>query len=428
MVFMGQPPLSSSGTAIVSKIDGDVYTEWENRTDYGDLVEGYGLGVMSDPAKVLANIEARAGYQPALLPYHPLIVGMTGVFNPTIPPKEQTFLPNEDEPVETFYSYNQDDWPLTWGSTERFTPEQPVFRTHQTDPTIVVDAGNALNGNFFYDHELDVEIGPSIVDGSGPNGPNEFSGDIHLRRAPLRDPLENIQEPDFAGFTPLEPEEADGRLLTYASGLIGSGGLDPDDYYWNDDDGAEPFLLTETLRLTETENSLSPGGPVSPHYLINGSISNRQSIFHKSDGSLHVRETFAGLQLEGVTLVVDGDLDLGASAIGRPIPISGTGSTLVVKGQLTLGNAYINAGDQGFVIYADDIVLKGGGDFFGLMIAKNSITVLSQDESPLKVQGGIMCAGEGGVTLRGAEVKHEPRYLKGINGAGEFSVTSWKKL
>ena len=142
---------------------------------------------------------------------------------------------------------------------------------------------------------------------------------------------------------------------------------------------------------------------------------------------------------------MDNDLNLGASAFEpvdkngngtiepeeRPIQISGSGATLIVNGQLALGNANFNAGDQAFVIFAKDIVIKAGGHFKGLLIASRSITILSQDDDSLYIEGGIACADEdlgGGITIRGAHVKHEPRYLKGINGAGDFYLASWRKI
>ena len=210
------------------------------------------------------------------------------------------------------------------------------------------------------------------------------------------------------------------------------------------DDGPSAAFLSQTLTLTEDRASVNGiEVPRRPQYTINGSLSNRQSIFHRDSETLFVRESQAGLNLQGVTLRVKGDLDLGASGFeGRDldgdgdstddsIQISGAGATLIVDGQLILGNANINAGDQAFVIFAKDIVIKAGGTFNGLLIASRSVSILSQDKNTLTIEGGIACADKelgGGITIRGAHIKHEPRYLKGINGAGDFYLASWRKV
>ena len=343
------------------------------------------------------------------------------------------------DPDEILYAYEKvdaDEWPHSWGDTESVEAERPYLAPYPASTTFFNDVGSVVDGDFYYSHEIDQPIGAVIVEPSnvGPSGENKFNGEIHLKRAPHRDPLEGIENNkafSTSGFTALNIPPPDGTLWQFAADVTtggNSGVFDSSVFETNNDDGSEPALLTETLRLTESENSL--GGPTSPHYVIEGSASNRQTIYDKASERLFVREMFAGLELQGVTLRVEGDLDLGAGAFaedGKSIPISGSGATLIVDGQLTLGNAQINAGDQGFVMYAKDIVLKGGGDFRGLLIAKNSITVLSQGKTPLRIEGGVMCAGEGGIVLRGAEIKHEQRFLKAVNGAGDFYMASWRK-
>lgn len=445
MAFFGQPDLTyPHSTTLPSHVEGDLYTNWRVTDDagqlinYGTLVDGYGLGELTDPDKILANREARAGYQPSKLPYHPLIIGMRGYVRQAPRRKYVRKRPTSD-PDEILYAYEKvdaDEWPHSWGDTESVEAERPYLAPYPASTTFFNDVGSVVDGDFYYSHEIDQPIGAVIVEPSnvGPSGENKFNGEIHLKRAPHRDPLEGIENNkafSTSGFTALNIPPPDGTLWQFAADVTtggNSGVFDSSVFETNNDDGSEPALLTETLRLTESENSL--GGPTSPHYVIEGSASNRQTIYDKASERLFVREMFAGLELQGVTLRVEGDLDLGAGAFaedGKSIPISGSGATLIVDGQLTLGNAQINAGDQGFVMYAKDIVLKGGGDFRGLLIAKNSITVLSQGKTPLRIEGGVMCAGEGGIVLRGAEIKHEQRFLKAVNGAGDFYMASWRK-
>lgn len=413
ITLMGQPEHEPSlAFPMPTHVDGDVYTSWKGNRIQGTPVAGYGHLGLTDPSKLLANLEARAGYHPQQPPYHPLIIGMPVGYNP---PSTHTTV-NDDDENELFYLYDESQLVHNLDGFEgsvTFHPGQPFFD----------DIHNLLEGDLFYDHDLGFEIVPVQV---GSAEVNRMEGDIHMRRGLAADPLVGIG-PDSngfssTGFTPL-------NLLTPSDEAVNIFGLDPAQVFIDDDNGSEPYLMTETLRLTENENSL--GGSISSHYVIDRSVSNRQVLY--SDGGagpkgLYVREVLAGLELEGVVLHVKGDLDLGASVLDKEIPISGSGATLVVDGQLIVGNAQINAGDQGFVIYAKDIVLKGGGSFYGLMIAENSVTILSQGDKALEIQGGLLCAGEGGITLRGAQVKHDPQYLKAINGGGDFYLASWSEL
>lgn len=409
MVLMGQPEHQPTlSFPMPSKIEGDAFTSWLGAVAGGGTVRsGYGLGPLTDPSKLLANVEARAGYHPRRTPDYPMIIGMPVGYNP---PPLPIVLDRENDQI--LYSYDSLVKDFNEAQVDpTFSPGLPQFN----------DIGNLLDGDFFYDHDLGEEVPPVLV---GEEGENQMAGRHRLRRGPVLDPLAQMSggaDPtarfSSAGFVPLNlPLPPDDTATRF--------GLAPADVEQDDDDGQAPFLLRETLTLTESENST--GGSLSSHYVVDGSVSNRQVLYH--GGKLMVREVAAGLVLQGTVLHVKGDLDLGASVLDQPIPISGSGSTLVVDGKLVLGNAHIDAGDQGFVIYAEDIVLKGGGTFYGLMIAANSLTILSQSEQPLKVEGGIMCGGLGGIVLRGAEVKHEPRYLKSVNGGGEYYLSSWTEL
>ena len=108
--------------------------------------------------------------------------------------------------------------------------------------------------------------------------------------------------------------------------------------------------------------------------------------------------------------------------------IFGNNATLIVNGRLTLANGTIDASDQGFVLYAHDIMMKAGGTYRGLIVAENSITIAPGAGERLVVEGGLMAGGGGGITLRSVEVHHNPKYLKMVNGAGDFTVIGWQKL
>lgn len=429
VALMGQPePGTPNPYPQPSHVQGKVYTQWFGDSGNGGTVNtGYGFGPLTDPSDVLANVEARAGYQPTQKLQHPLIIGLNLIKNPTEIPQVV-----EKRPDEIFYKYSLGQLKRKLNQMET----DPVFSP--SGPT-VVDKKNVLDGDFVYDHDKGVKIGPSL---GGDPGDNLHNGEIVLKRGLALDPLAEMKKTGndpaqaFAGksFTkvpmslpPLDTESVFGLSdLTAVGGGKGNGngnGAVSTVVEKDDDDGAEPFLLTKTLKLTEADGA---------HFEIDGSVSNRQVLYCDTADDAHnglfVREVDAGLELQGVVLHVKGDLDLGATQLDKPIPISGAGATLVVDGKLVLGNAHIDAQDQGFVIYAKDIVLKGGGTFYGLMVASNSITILSQEKKPLHIEGALMCGGPGGVTLRGADIKHEPRYLKSINGGGDLVLTCWSKL
>ena len=424
VVLMGQPkhePRLSFDKP--SQVKGDIFTSWRGNLAAGGAEStGYGLGRLDTPRRLLANVEASSGYQPRSRPNHPLILGMELGFNP--PPEKRDIF---KVPGFAFYRYLDTD----------ITAE---LNSHQKDPTFgagephFTDQGNHLEGDFFYDHDLGVKVEPLYL---GAPGDNTMDGRSIERRAPVLDPLAEISGDGASPMEAFHAEQFEVLKLKKArasdSTQAWNAYLEPllGDWNWSqfelvDEGDEEPYFLDETLRLTRGENST--GGKVTSHYTIRGSVSNRSVIYEKVRKQLFVRESRAGLDLQGVVLHVHGDLDLSADGSGEPIPISGAGATLIVEGQLVLGNAQIHAEDQGFVVYAKDIVLKGGGKFFGLMIAENSMTILSQSGNTLEIEGGVLCGGRGGIVLRGARVKHEPRYLKAINAGGEFYLHSWAEL
>lgn len=406
-----------------SLVEGDVYTTWEGlQAGGGTLRQGYGFGRLNDPSKVLANLEARQGFQPERPPDHHLLVGCPLGFNP---PRSPSLVHSESDSERLFYHYNLAALARHLHDVEdspNFSPEQRVG----------VDSGNRLQGDFVYDHSLDAEIPPVVQVGS------EHRGRTRLHRGLALDPLEQIQEATpgpgsslpHASYQPLLLPRPDYELAEIFE--LPAGDLEVDD---GDGEREPPFLLAEDLILTESENST--GGPLSTHYVVEGSVSNRQVVYHRQGpgAGVYIRENRAGLKMQGTVLHVRGDLDLssrtdlegGGSSGSREIEIYGAGATLIVDGQLILGNATVSAQDQGFVLYARDIVLKGGGHFCGLMIAENSITILSQDRE-LTIQGALLCAGLGGITLKGTRIEHDPDYLKSLHGAGDLELSSWYKL
>lgn len=459
IILMGQPELKVPDAGnLPTRVQGDVYTMWDvelgmsGRIANNFKAHGYGLGPMRSASQLLANLEARVGFQPYRLELEPLVIGMRGHLN--FPPRRFGIRPNDDQ-TELFYYYNPDSWdygrwPRKWGEEEvyavkdtaMFPPPGGFSFDH-----IYNEVGSVLEGDLFYSSKtggspVEAIVFPSSSPGAYPyrelDWPlreNRFEGRVYRRRKPSQDPFATLRD----GATLEEsgqlvtPRDLDGvaPIREYAAEIleIGSPKLETK----NDLGLPPPSFLTETLVFTENRASLN-GEELPPHprYTINGSLSNRQVAFHEDSETLFVRESNAGLDLQGVTVHVKGDLDLGAASFDwdEAVLVRGVDATLVVDGQLVLGNAHIDGGDQAFVIYARDIVIKGGGTFRGLLIASRSISIVSDGQRPLRIEGGIACTDDeasGGITIRGADIVHDARYLKAINGGGEFYLSSWQK-
>ncbi len=426
IVLMGQP---APGDPSPSRVKGDIYTSWQgDGANGGTIVTGYGIGQLIEPRDLLAHMEAKTGFHPHKKPDFPAIIGMEYGRSPD--------LVRLDSPASTstdhyfFYS--------------KGTSGMPDFPTAVTADSLRpislegADGGNILDGDFVYHHDKDVPKLDPIILGTTPNvgtlapdRANEYLGSSVRKRSLVADPLAQVGANPFpaSSFTALPGlQPADEKLVSegFPDLMLQVHGSD---FIPDKSKGAPAYFLKDDL--------VQNGG----HVTVNGTLSNRQVVYYKGTEAhgpgLYVRERRVGMSLQNTVLHVKGDLDLGASSFAAPdndpstddesITISGAGATLIVDGQLILGNAVINAQDQGFVIFARDIVLKGGGNFHGLMIASNSITILSQDQ-PLKIRGALMCAGVGGIVLKGCDLEYDPEYVKSVHGGGDFAVTAWKRL
>lgn len=416
VVLMGKPAHASAPSgARGSHVIGDVYTQWDaNQAFPMDKLKAatYGYGKLEQPSQLLANTVARMGWHiDFAFTDNPLLIGINTGLNPSYKPDLSTH--SNDETV--YYWYDSAAVKKNLGDTE---DAMPLF---DTPNWMIPNEDNSLEGDFVIDYNADSRnIRPIIFP---PEDTNKFNGEIHVRRGLALDPLyfykkEKAEDIDFEadGYTPVSlsypPRDWEDKVTFSGTTVY---------------DASEPFVLTETLRLSQGENST--GGPTSSHYKINGNVSNQHVFYCPEERKLCVRENHAGLQLQDVVLYVKGDLNLGADQFADPIKVYGSGATLIVDGTLVLGNAHFDAVDQGFVIFARRIVLTGGGEFRGLMIATEGINILSRSaDDPLTIYGALMCGGYGGVQLRGTNVQHEPRYLKAVNGGGDFYLSAWQKV
>lgn len=150
-------------------------------------------------------------------------------------------------------------------------------------------------------------------------------------------------------------------------------------------------------------------------------------------------QTSGGLRLRNTILYIGGNLDLSSDAAGRhAVGIEGSNSTLIVKGTLALSGGRLDSRDQGLVILANDIVMRAHGDYRGLIIAKNSLTILSDvgsargdtTDKTLTIRGGVICGNQrkGNIVLRSVRVVYDPVYMKAVHAYGDAICTAWKEI
>lgn len=407
-VYVRSGPLVIAGTpnGPASRVEGDVFATWRHDAAGGGLHDpGNGPG--------LAQREYLAGWYPVEI-----------------------------------------DAPVTVGP-QLLRYEPPTRQELERDGTrvlssLVVGAGpggrlgdrsNRLEGDIRYHDSADRELAPHI----GPG--NEHVGEVEARSPVEPDPLLSIQLPDPSDYTPvsLPFSLASGpTLLADATGAYPVGGPFTRTRGGRSDPPAEVHLLTDVVNLSPQTNST--GGDTDTHYRV-GSLAGKVHLTNRGvwpldetlatllaglgytvpwEGFL-VEESAAGIDLRDCTLVVDGDLDLGAYDSSLLTSLSGDNATLIVTGTLVVAGGELNARDRGMVIYANDLILKAGGEYRGLLVGANSVTILPRDDQTLTIRGGILC-GSGGLLLRSAEVVHDPRYLKSLQGAGDYEVTYWARL
>lgn len=148
-------------------------------------------------------------------------------------------------------------------------------------------------------------------------------------------------------------------------------------------------------------------------------------------------ETSGSLRLRNAVLYVAGNLDLAGDVTGRhTVGIEGSNSTLIVNGTLALSGGRLDSRDQGLVILANDIVMRAHGDYRGLIIAKNSLTILSDgattgdSSKTLTIRGGVICGNKkkGNVILRSVRIIYDPVYMKALHAFGEPVCDRWREV
>lgn len=156
------------------------------------------------------------------------------------------------------------------------------------------------------------------------------------------------------------------------------------------------------------------------------------------------------ISLQDVSLAVDGNLSLSNYVL------KGSRATLIVDGTLTLDGGYLDAGDNGLVIFCRRLIMKAQGNFNGLIVAEKGAAIYGAGagEPPrdpgLTIKGGLLLGGtdllvigdptQGGLTasssmlsaltplqmrglmLSSCKLEYAPQYLRGLNNFGNYEV------
>lgn len=320
---------------------------------------------------------------------------------------------------------------------------------------------NVYSGNI-YQGETQTAMPPGLDETHNPADDATF-GDLPppALSAPLADLL--ALEPP-AGFTVIKPLKIPPEVLKE---MGGENGLE--NRFGTQ--GTQAHAEVSTFGFLCGTLSLSPDQPSSPplqygggtRYVYYGSLGNRQVVklndAQRSSSGIQtspsvtagspaptpspqrygVVQTKGAIQLRNAMLYVNGDLDLASDlSTDKTASIEGSNSVLVVNGVLSLSGGHLDARDQGMVILARDVVLRARGDYRGLIIAKNSLTIISDKSadhneasaSGLTIRGGVICGNQdkGSLVLRSVHMIYDATYMKSVHGYGSAVCTAWDEV
>ncbi|MBT9588943.1 hypothetical protein IV102_36755 [bacterium] len=158
------------------------------------------------------------------------------------------------------------------------------------------------------------------------------------------------------------------------------------------------------------------------------------------------------LKLEDVSLAVDGDLTL------EQYLLKGSNATLIVDGTLTLDGGYLDAGQNGMVIFCRRLVMKAQGQINGLIVAEKGAVLYGAanpatppQDPGLIIKGGLLIGGNDlriqppavalppdtqspsnvllpldihAFMVVSTRIEYAPKYLRGLNRCGPYEVVA----
>ncbi len=288
-----------------------------------------------------------------------------------------------------------------------------------TRDEITVKEGNTLNGKARYDYWLN---------GMQPDQP------------PSRERMREL-------FTKPETSDWPTNNFSRAKEIVIGTGPNPGNLH------SESGLPTPPLYVQAESGKIRYAGNFEPDgYDLSTAAGRNYSdyytqYFHLPDGY----NVQGSLTLQDVSLAVDGNLSL------QNYVLKGSKATLIVDGTLTLDGGYLDAGDNGLVIFCRRLIMKSQGHFNGLIVAEKGAAFYGSGaaEAPAKpglhVKGGLLIGGtdllvKGDPTLDGVPsdpnsllapieplqmrglmltscyLEYAPQYLRGLNNFGNYEV------
>jgi hypothetical protein len=150
------------------------------------------------------------------------------------------------------------------------------------------------------------------------------------------------------------------------------------------------------------------------------------------------------LKLDGVTLLVRGDIDLRHSRGS----VRGNNTLIQATGDIRLDRVRLEARERALVIACKNFLCTGGGYLHGLILATDGVHLgsplvsdpssetsstgvgsglLYNPEAPtLTVVGGLVCGGPQGIALQSSTIVYDPAYLKALHPLGGSRVLLWR--
>lgn len=288
-----------------------------------------------------------------------------------------------------------------------------VIGTPASGPSVRIHSGNTHRGSLRREHRL------------GGLDPKSVAGRQQMRRL--------FAKPDTSQWQALNINPAPHDSIK----VVGGQGTSEGDLYYAPGGKARVVLPPlGVFRPTKTDRlggyfppAIGPAPP--PHPIFSG-------------------QAKGALMLENVALAVEGDMAL------EDYLLQGKNATLVVDGTLTLDGSYLDAGQNGMVIFCRRLVMRAQGEINGLIVAEKGAVLfggLAREDVPsqpgLIIRGGLLIGGndlrimpppspstdppstEANVrlplnltsfTMVSTRIEYNPKYLRSLNRCGPYEV------
>ena len=287
-----------------------------------------------------------------------------------------------------------------------------------TNQVVTVKEGNTLNGRARYDYWL--------------NGENPAD-------APSREKMRELfTKPDTTGWGV--------SAFPRAKEIIIGKGPAPDPLVSTSGSSTPPTYLRAESGKLRINGSVDPAG-YDPDTSAGALYAKAMAEYYGLPVSYGVQ---GSLSLQDVALAVEGNLTLSNYVL------KGSRATIIVDGTLTLDGGYLDAGDNGLVIFCRRLIMKAQGNFNGLIVAEKGAAIYgagaaSPPAAPgLIIKGGLLIGGTDlqvigdptltdsnppsgmlagmrplqmrGLMLSSCKLEYAPQYMRGLNNFGNYEV------